>query len=92
MKRLLAGSSLVMLAGFIAVFAAIFYKINSSGSGASSAVLPATIAIGEGRAIENVTWVDGNLFVLAKENDSKVLLQIDPDSGRILGQTLFVAK
>lgn len=92
LRRLLAGSSLVMVAGLIAVFAAIFYKINSSGPDASTTALPATIAIGEGRTVEQVDWVDGSLFVLASENGSKVLLQIDPGSGRILGRTLFVSQ
>lgn len=92
LKRLLAGSSLLMLAGFIAVFAAIIYKINSSDSAGSVDALAATIAIEPDAAVQSMQWVDGWLLVLVKENDGTALLQIDPQTGRVLGRTEFLAR
>lgn len=89
LKRLLLGSSLVMFAGFIAVFAAIFYKINSSGSaGNSSAFVPA-LEIGAISNVEAMTSVDGVLFLLARDNDRQVLIRIDASTGAILSRSSF---
>lgn len=92
LKRLLAGSSLVMVAGFIAVFAAILYKINSSGPDVAAMTMAQTISIGENAAVEDVDWVDGSLMVLVRQNGVTALLQIDPATGRVLGRTEFVAR
>ncbi|WP_346892092.1 hypothetical protein [uncultured Roseibium sp.] len=92
LRRLLAGSSLVMLAGFIAVFAAIFYKINSSSKQVDAASIARTIAIGANATVESVDWVDGRMMVVIRENGTTALLQVDPSTGRVLGRTDFVAQ
>ena len=81
-----------MLAGFIAVFAAIFYKINSSSRQVDAEAMAATIAIGANATVETVDWVDGRMMVLIRENGSTALLQVDPTTGRVLGRTDFVAQ
>ncbi len=80
-----------MLAGFVAVFAAIFYKINSSdGSGGDT--IPSTIAIGPDAVVQSVNLIDGRLIVLVREGTATALLHFDPSSGRQLGRTDFVAR
>jgi hypothetical protein len=46
LKRLLLGSSLIMFAGFIAVFAAILYKINTYEADPSEAAIVETLNVG----------------------------------------------
>lgn len=92
LKRLLAGSSLVMFAGFIAVIAAIFYKINSSEPEVTSKTMAQTISIGPNAKVEDVDWVDGLMMVLVRENGVTALLQIDPATGRVLARSEFVAR
>ncbi|WP_417667610.1 hypothetical protein [Roseibium sp.] len=92
LKRLLAGSSLIMFAGFIAVFAAIFYKINSSDSGMDPDSIPASIVIGPNAVIEDIELAGGRLLVLVREGDAMALLHIDPVSGQQIGRSKFVAR
>ncbi|MCK7613198.1 hypothetical protein [Roseibium sediminicola] len=92
LKRLLLGSSLVMIAGFIAVFAAILYKINSNKSDLSDAPFAATIAVGADADILQVSTGEGMLLVLVREGSKTALLRLDPVTGKELGRTDFVAR
>ncbi|MEJ8473022.1 hypothetical protein [Roseibium algae] len=92
LKRLLAGSSLVMFAGFIAVFAAIFYKINYSGERIAGDAIPASIAIGPDAVVQDMELVNGRLVVLVREGTKTAMLHFDPSSGALLGRTDFVAR
>lgn len=91
LKRLLAGSSLIMFAGFIAVFAAIFYKINSSDGGASGGI-PSTISVGPDAVVEDMELIGGRLVLLVKENGKSALLHFDPSTGVQLGRTDLVSR
>ncbi|CTQ55026.1 hypothetical protein LP7551_03567 [Roseibium album] len=92
LKRLLLGSSLVMFAGLIAVFAAIFYKINTNKAEPSDAAFAATVAVGAGAEVLQASLTDGIMFVLVREGNETALLRIDPATGNLLGKTQFVAR
>ncbi len=81
-----------MFAGFVAVFAAIFYKINSSDSGLDADAIPSTIVIGPNAVVEDMELAGGRLIVLVREGESRALLHIDPASGRQIGRSDFVAR
>ncbi len=66
-----------MVLGLLAVFAAIFYKINANNSNVSADNVAATIAIGAEAQVISVTQMDGNLVVLVKEGASQALVYID---------------
>ncbi|WP_417694406.1 hypothetical protein [Roseibium sp.] len=90
LKRLLAGSSLVMFAGFIAVFAAIFYKINSSDNSPSADTIASTISLGGSVEVQQVSLEDGRLVLLVEEAGVQSIVYADPSSGSILGRTRFL--
>ncbi|KZM52087.1 hypothetical protein [Labrenzia sp. OB1] len=92
LKRLLLGSSLVMVAGFVAVFAAIVYKINTYEADPSGAAFAETLSVAPGTEILQATLSDGMLLVLAREEGRNVLLRFDSVSGKQLGRTVFVAR
>ncbi|WP_153771947.1 hypothetical protein [Labrenzia sp. CE80] len=92
LKRLLAGSSLVMFAGFIAVFAAIFYKINYSDGSAPKGTIASSIAISPKAVVEDIELVDGRLVVLIREGDATALLHFDTATGSLLGRTNLVSR
>ncbi|MEP3667131.1 MAG: hypothetical protein ABJN42_10405 [Roseibium sp.] len=92
LKRLLLGSSLVMIAGFIAVFAAIVYKINTNSADPSVTPFAATISVGADAQIVQTSLEDGMLLVLVREGSKTALLRFDPVTGRQLGRTDFVAR
>ncbi|WP_063301083.1 hypothetical protein [Pseudovibrio sp. WM33] len=92
LRRLLMGSSLVMVLGLLAVFAAIFYKINAGNSNVSADSIAATIAIGPEAQIISVTQMDGNLVMLIKEGPTQALVYVDPVTGRKIARTDFVAR
>ncbi len=92
LKRLLAGSSLIMFMGFIAVFAAIFYKINSSDDGVDPSMIPSTISVGPDSDILDMELAGGRLVVLVREGDGTAMLHFDPATGKLLGRTDFVAR
>jgi hypothetical protein len=92
LKRLLFGSSLVMIAGFIAVFAAILYKINSGGPAAGDAPFAATVAVGGDAEVMQATLAEGLLLVLVREGSKTALLRFDPVTGKQLGRTDFVSR
>ncbi|GAA0776577.1 hypothetical protein E1180_14650 [Roseibium denhamense] len=91
LKRLLLGSSLIMFAGFIAVFAAILYKINTYEAPLDEIPFAAEIAVGANADVRQVTVTDGIMFVLVREGEQSVLLRFDAETGTALGRTEFVA-
>ncbi|MES0811982.1 hypothetical protein ABLO27_21020 [Roseibium sp. SCPC15] len=92
LKRLLLGSSLIMFAGFIAVFAAILYKINTYEADPSEAEFASTVVVGPEAEVLQATLADGVLLVLVREGSKTALLRVDPKSGAQLGRTDFVAR
>lgn len=95
LRRLVFFSSLIMLAGFVAVFSVIIYKV--AGPGASSSALngeelAATISVGPIATVRDVEFVNGRMMVLVEEGAATALLQIDPVTGRVLGRTDFVSR
>lgn len=92
LRRLLAGSSLIMVAGLIAVFAAIIYKINSGESSVAAENFAATIALGANAEVLDVEVINGRFVVLVRENGATALLQLDPATGREIGRTDFIAR
>jgi hypothetical protein len=87
MVRLLIVSGGIMVLGFIAVFAAIIYKLNegASGLGSGSAPIAGAISIPSGHRIVG-TALDGDraLLTLAAPDGSTTLLVVDLASGRTL--------
>lgn len=90
LKRLLAGSSLVMFAGFIAVFAAIFYKINAADDSASRDAIASTISLGGAGQVLQVSLSEGRLVLLVEDEGSRMIVYADPSSGEVLGKTRFI--
>ncbi|WP_321344955.1 DUF6476 family protein [Breoghania sp.] len=95
LKRLLLFSFLIMVAGLVAVFSALVYKMSSKDAKPEAIAGPemaATIAIGEGASVLQ-TQIDGNhLFVLVEEEKGRALLQFDAKTGRLVGRTDLVAR
>jgi hypothetical protein len=88
MVRLLIVSGGIMLLGFIAVFAAIVYKLNERGSLASAgAPIEGAIEIPAGAKIVG-TALDGDraLLTLSASDGSTTLLVVDLASGKTLGR------
>lgn len=88
MVRLLFVSGGIMLLGFIAVFAAIVYKLNEGGSGLSSgSSIESAIAVPAGHRIVG-TALDGDraLLTLAAPDGSTTLLVVDLASGKTLAR------
>lgn len=92
LKRLLLGSSLIMFAGFIAVFAAILYKINSYKADPADVAFAETVNVGANAEVLQVTVSDGLLLVLVREGTTTALLRFDPADGKALGRTVFVGR
>ncbi len=89
---MLLGSSLVMFAGFFAVFAAIFYKINTNQEDPADAAFAATVSVGQGAEVLQATLSEGLMLVLVRQDGETALLRIDPKTGELLGRTEFVAR
>lgn len=92
MRRLLMGSSMVMLVGLVAVFAAIFYKISEGSNDVSADALAATIALGPEARVLSAQMVDGKLMLLVNEGTAQALVYVDPVTGKNLGRTDFMAR
>lgn len=95
LKRLVFFSSLIMVAGFIAVFSVILYKVMGPGSQSAAqkaGEFAATIAVGPDAKVRDVELSDGRLIVLVEEGAASALLQIDPVTGRVLSRTDFVSR
>ncbi len=92
MKRLLFGSTLVMVLGLVAVFAAILYKINSDDGVPVDAQFAATVAVGADAEVLQANLSDGLLLVLVREGTKTALLRFDPVTGKQLGRTDFVSR
>ncbi|MBO6757842.1 MAG: hypothetical protein JJ902_16020 [Roseibium sp.] len=91
LRRLLFGSTLIMFAGLFAVFAAIFYKINTSDAPEAGDIV-ATIALEPGSVVESVTVSDDTLIMLVRQGEASSLVYADRRTGQILGTTAFVAR
>ncbi len=81
-----------MVAGFIAVFAAIIYKINTYKSDPANAEFAATVAVGPEADVLQATLADDLLLVLVREGSKTALLRFDPVTGKQLGRTDFVSR
>jgi hypothetical protein len=92
LKRLLGFSTLVMGLGFVAVFAAILYKLSEGGSAPDAASIAATILIDKDERVTSMTYVDGRMVLLLSDGDASRLLHVDPATGKVLGETTFVAR
>lgn len=91
LRRLLLGSSLIMFLGFIAVFAAIMYKINASGGSAADGFAE-TIALAPGSTVESATLSDGVLVLLVRKENATSVVYADAQTGAVLGTTGFVGR
>lgn len=92
LKRLLAVSSLVMVLGFIAVFAAIVYRVTSNDAQAELDAIAATVAIGAGAEVVDIEVAEGRLIVLLRKENGTSLVYMDPATGREIGRTEFVPR
>ena len=92
LKRLLFGSSLIMVLGFIAVFGAIIYRLTSDDSAPEAGRFASTIAIGAEAEVLQTSLTDGVLIVLVRDGTATAMLRIDPVTGRHLSRTDFVAR
>lgn len=81
-----------MIAGFIAVFAAILYKINSNGTDPAELPFAATVAVGAEAEVVQASIADGMLLVLVREGSKTALLRFDQVTGKPLGRTDFVSR
>lgn len=92
LKRLLAVSSLVMVLGFMAVLAAIIYKLSEGGKTADASDIAATVAIGKDGRVEGMARSGDRLILLVRAGAQSKLLYLDAATGRVIGETLFVAQ
>ncbi len=81
-----------MVAGFIAVFAAIIYKINTYKGDPADAAFAATVAVGPEAQVLQATLSDDLLLVLVREGSKTALLRFDAVTGKELGRTDFVSR
>lgn len=90
LKRLLVVSSLIMVLGFVAIFAAILYKLTA-GSGKGPDEEPAaTIALPADAEVLSMTISEGRLILLVRQETRQSLFYFDPMTGRQLGRSDFV--
>ena len=92
LKRLLAVSSLVMVLGFMAVLAAIIYKLSESGKRADGSDIAATVAIGKDGRVESMVLSGDRLILLVRDGTASKLLHLEAATGRLIGETTFVAQ
>jgi hypothetical protein len=92
LKRLLAVSGLIMTLGFVAVFAAIIYRLSDRASPPDASDIAATIAIGKDGRVESMALAEGRLILLVREGAASKLLYLDPTTGTVIGETAFVAR
>lgn len=98
LRRLLMVSGLIMAAGLVAVFAAIFYRLSQSDApppappaavaspvaGSLDGPVDLTVAIPPGATIENVTLEGARLLLTVRlQGDGYQILVVDLPSGRI---------
>ncbi len=81
-----------MVLGFVAVFAAIAYKLTTRRADADLDRIAATIAIDADAKVIDMEVVDGRIVVLITKGEGSALLYLDPATGRQLGRTDFVAR
>ncbi|EFO31572.1 conserved hypothetical protein [Roseibium sp. TrichSKD4] len=91
LRRLLLGSSLIMFLGFIAVFAAIMYKINASG-GNEADRFAETIELAPGSEVQSATLSDGVLVLLVRKENATSIVYVDASTGATLGTSGFVGR
>lgn len=93
LRRLMAGSTLIMFAGFAALFAVIVYKVNSVGKENSGVALPETVKLGAGAEVLGLSQgADGRLILLVQQEGAFQLVHLDAASGEILGRTKLLAE
>lgn len=92
LRRLMAGSTLIMFAGFAALFAVIVYKVNSAGKENSAPAVPASVKLGAGAEVLGLSGADGRLVLLVRQNGASELVHLDASSGEILGRTRLLAE
>ncbi|MBA5777244.1 hypothetical protein H2509_08905 [Stappia sp. F7233] len=92
LKRLLGVSSLIMVLGFIAVFAAIAYRVTRAPSRPNPDSFAATVALQPGEEVADMEVVDGRIVLLVRKGATSALLYLDPATGRQLARTDFVAR
>lgn len=81
-----------MVLGFIAVFAAIAYRLTNSPSRPDLEDFVATIALQPGEEVADIEVVDGRIVLLVKRQTAAALLYLDPATGRQLARTDFVER
>ncbi|WP_150493427.1 DUF6476 family protein [Roseibium aquae] len=91
LRRLLLGSSLIMFLGFVAVFAAIIYKINEP-SDDEGVIFAETIVLPEPLDIRSVNLSDGVLTLVGGQGGATVLVFVDAQSGEVLGTSRVLSR
>lgn len=92
LRRLVGFSTLLMGLGFVAVFAAILYRLNEGGTAPDAASIAATILIDKDERVTSLAYAEGRLVLLVTRGETSRLLHVDPTTGRVIGETAFVAR
>jgi len=80
-----------MFLGFIAVFAAIIYKINEP-SDSDGAVFAESIVLPEALDIQTASLSDDILTLVGRKGEATVLVYVNPKSGEVLGTSRLLSK
>ncbi|NBN65222.1 hypothetical protein GWI72_16105 [Microvirga tunisiensis] len=88
LRRLVTGSTLIMVAGIAALMAAIVYKVNSAGKPAEGQ-WPETLSLGVPGPVEGLGVENGVIYFLAREDARQVLVRVDAATGQVLGRTVL---
>ncbi len=91
LRKLLVGSTVIMGLGFLAVFAAIFYKL-SSGKNSSELQIAANVALPAGARVTSIDVYEGAIVLLTEESGVQALVYIDPVTGKTLAKTEFLSR
>ncbi|MBL6430895.1 MAG: hypothetical protein HPM95_05550 [Alphaproteobacteria bacterium] len=91
-KRLLAVSGLIVMLGFVAVFAAIIYRLSDRASPPDASDIAATIAIGRDGRVETWRWPRAADPALVREGAANKLLYLDPMTGTVISEAAFVSR
>jgi hypothetical protein len=86
LRRLVAGSTLIMIAGIGALLAAIIYKVNSVGK-VPGGNWPESIALEGAGEVRSLSVSDGVLYLLVQDGTTTVIQRIDTTTGKVLGRT-----
>ncbi|MFN4008872.1 MAG: hypothetical protein ACK4K8_02840 [Pannonibacter sp.] len=86
LRRLVAGSTLIMIAGVCALLAAIIYKVNSVGN-VPDGNWPDVVALEIAGEVRSLSVSDGVLYLLVQDGTTTVLQRLDTATGKVLGRT-----